>query len=324
MSLRTLTPDNLPRSSLLFILQRKYAPYIFISPFFILFVVFGLFPMLFSLYLSFHKWSQTSGLSAMQFNGLENYTFTLFRDPWFWKSVWNTLVLGFYGLLIQPVAIVLAFAFQVALGRWKNVVTTAYFVPYITATVPVAMVFGMLFSRESGILNALLAALNTVPLLNLIVPDAKVDWLGNPATIKPAIAFLVAWQFLGWNIILYLARIQAIPRELYEAAEVDGATILQQFWFVTLPQLRTMMFLTVTLTIIGQMSLFDQPLTLVGQNGGVGQAGMTIGLYLYNTAFKFGEMGTAAAMGWILFAFILILNVINNRIFGANARAKGE
>lgn len=302
----------------------KLAPYLFISPFFILFVVFGLFPTLFSFYLSFQTWQQTSGLGTMTFNGLENYTFTLLQDDWFWRSVVNTLVLGVFGLLIQPIAIVLAFAIQTSLKRFVPLVTALYFLPYITSSVAVALIFSMVFSRDAGLLNAGLAALNGVPLLGAMIPDGNVNWLGDPATIKPAIALVVLWRYLGWNVLLILSRMQSIPSDLYEAAKVDGATVRQQFWFVTLPQLRSMIFFTVTLTIIGQMQLFDEPFILVGNEGGTAQSGLTVAMYLYNTAFEYGDMGTASAIAWILFAFMLVLSILNNRVFGAGARARGD
>ena len=305
-------------------LERKYAPYFFVAPFFITFLIFGAFPIFFSLYLSFQKWRQTSGLGEMKYNGLENYQFILTRDPWFWKAVLNTLILGVYGLLIQPLALALSVAIHLSLKRVKSYVTAMYFLPYITSTVAIALVFGMVFSKNAGLLNSARDLLNHVPLLNLIVPDQNQDWLGNPATIKPAIALVVAWRFLGWNTILYLSRLQSIPIELYEAARVDGASTWGQFWFITLPQLKTMMFLTITLTIIGQMQLFDEPFMLAGGEGGLNQSGLTVSVYMYTTAFKFGEAGTGAAMAWILFAFIVLMNLANNKLFGADARARGD
>jgi len=303
---------------------RRLAPYLFISPFFIFFLVFALFPTLFSFYLSFQKWRQTSGLGEMKFSGLENYHFTLFSDPWFWKAVGNTLILGVYGLLLQPIALVLAFAILVGLKRFRSLVTALYFLPYITSTVAVALIFTVVYSKNTGLLNAFLSTLHGLPLVGGLFPNGGVDWLGDPNTVKPAIALVVLWRYLGWNVLLHLSRMQAIPQDLYDAAKIDGASTGQQFRFVTLPQLMPMLFLTVSLTIIGQMQLFDEPYVLVGGEGGWAQAGLTVATYLYTTAFKFGDAGTAAAMGWILFAGILALSTLNNRIFGAQGRARGE
>lgn len=303
---------------------RRYAPYLFVSPFFIVFIVFGAFPIVFSLFLSFHKWRQTSGLGEMRWNGLENYQFTLLKDPWFWQAVSNTLILGVYGLLIQPIALGLAFAVQMGLRRIQGLVTAIYFLPYITSTVAMAMAFSMLYSKNAGALNAMLGFLHGIPLLGAVFPSEPIDWLAKAEYIKPAIAILVAWKFLGWNVLLLLSRMQAIPEELYEAAKVDGANTGQQFWYITLPQLRPMLFLTVTLTIIGQMQLFDEAFMLAGDEGGIARSGLTVAVYMYTTAFKYGEAGTGAAIAWIIFAFILLLTFLNNRVFGAAARARGE
>ena len=303
---------------------RRYAPYLFVSPFFIVFIIFGAFPILFSLFLSFQKWRQTSGLGDMRWNGFENYQFTLFKDPWFWQAVWNTLTLGVYGLLIQPIALGLAFAVQTSLKRVRGLVTAIYFLPYITSTVAMAMAFSMLYSKNAGALNALIGFLHGIPLLGALLPGEPIDWLAKAQYIKPAIAILVAWKFLGWNVLLLLSRMQAIPEELYEAAKVDGANTWQQFWHITLPQLRPMLFLTVTLTIIGQMQLFDEAFMLAGDEGGIARSGLTVAVYMYTTAFKYGEAGTGAAIAWIIFAFILLLTFLNNRVFGAAARARGE
>jgi multiple sugar transport system permease protein len=303
---------------------RKYAPYFFISPFFVVFLLFSAVPIFFSLYLSFQKWRQTSGLGEMRWNGLENYQFTLFNDPWFWQAVGNTLILGLMGLLIQPLALGLAVALQLGLRRMQSLITAIYFLPYITSTVAVAMAFGMLYSKNAGALNAMIGFLNGIPLLGALLPDNPIDWLGRAEYIKPAIAILVAWKFLGWNVLLILSRMQAIPSDLYEAAAIDGANTWRQFWHITLPQLKTMLFLTVTLTIIGQMQLFDEAFILVGDEGGIARSGLTVATYMYTTAFKYNEAGTGAAMAWVLFAFILILNFLNNKLFGAEARAKGD
>jgi multiple sugar transport system permease protein len=318
-----MASSTIPPARHRFGLNRKNAPYIFISPFFVLFLIFGVFPTFYGLALSFTK-TRLTDLNTMPWNGLENYQFTLFRDPLFWKAIGNTLTLGVYGLLIQPLALLLAFTIHSSLKSIRGLVTALYFLPYITSTVAVAIIFSMVFSERVGIINASLSVLNTLPGLGASIPDQNIRWLGDPATVKPVIALVVLWKYLGWNILLYLARIQSIPNELYEAARIDGASTAQQFWNVTVPQLRGVIFFNITLTIIGQMQLFDEPFTMAGKDGGAGGAGLTVAMYLYNTMVDFKEAGTASAMGWILFAFIMVLTFINNRLFGAEARARGE
>ena len=305
-------------------LQRRWAPYVFISPFFILFLVFGLYPTLFSLYMSFQSWSQTDGWGNWKFVGLENYTFT-FTDPMFWRAMYNTVWLGVVsGLPQHLLAIPLAFVIHMGLSRFKTFTSAVYFLPYITSTVAVALIFSTLFSTHKGVINQTIAYLNTLPLFGWFLPDEPVNWFLN-STIKWGIALVVIWKYTGWNTLLYLSAIQAIPRELYEAASVDGATRGQQFRFVTLPLLRPMMFFAVSLTIIGSMQLFEEPFVLL--NGGASsatQGGQTVAMYMFRTAFEWLEMGTAASIAWLLFIVIAVLTIINNLVFGRAAQGRGE
>jgi multiple sugar transport system permease protein len=312
-----------PRSTRAPVISRRLAPYLFISPFFLLFLVFGVFPTFYGLFMSLTK-TKLTDLNSMPWNGLENYQYTLLRDPWFWRAVWNTLVLGVFGLLIQPIALLLAFTIHHRLKRFRSLVTGLYFLPYITSTVAIALIFSMVFSKNVGLLNMVIGTFKSVPLIGSLLPPENIDWLGNPDTIKPAIALVVLWKYLGWNVLLFLSRLQAIPTELYEAAAIDGANTSQQFWKITLPQLRGMIFFNITLTIIGQMQLFEEPYILVGGEGGADQSGLTVATYLFTTMIQYRDAGTAAAMGWIIFAMMLLLTFVNNKLFGAEARARGE
>jgi multiple sugar transport system permease protein len=142
-----------------------------------------------------------------------------------------------------------------------------------------------------------------------------VDWLGDPNTIKPIVAFVVFWRYLGFNVILYVAAMQAISRDQYEAARMDGAKSLQQFWYITLPQLKPIMFFGVTLTIIGGLQLFEEPFILTGGKGGMEYAGMTTAMYMFRTAFDYNDYGLASAISWMLFIIILAMTVLTNRAF---------
>jgi multiple sugar transport system permease protein len=287
-------------------LSPRWAPYVFISPFLLLFAVFGVFPLLFSLHLAFQSWEPTSGLDAMDFVGLDNFAFAL-QDEWFWKSLKNTLWLAVVsGAPQHLVAIPLAVFIHTSFKRLRDGVVGAYFVPYITSTVAIAIMFSSLFSKDFGLVNAALAGAFGIE---------HVDWLGRAENIKPAIAFVVFWRYLGFNVVLYLAALQTIPRDLYEAATMDGAGRWQQFWHITLPNLKPMIFFGVTLSVIGGLQLFEEPFILTGGRGGADQSGMTSAVYLYRMAFDFNDFGGASAMSWLLFAVVAVLTWMTNRAF---------
>ncbi len=301
--------------------QRRYAPYLFISPFFLLFFAFGLFPILFNAYLSFQQWQPGTGLGDMQFVGWRNYTDNL-TDPTFWLSLKNTALLAVMsGLPQHLLAIPLAFAVYGVLRRLQNLVTAVYFLPYITSIVAISVIFFTLFSWQYGVINAALNALHQLPLIGGLFPAEKINWLGEKQYVQPAIAAVIIWRYTGWNMLLYLAGLQAIPRDLYEAASVDGATPLQQFRFITLPLLRPTMFLAVTLSLIGGLQLFEEPFILTGTSGGAGQSGLTTVMYMYRTYANYSDAGVAAAMSWLLFLVIGVLTLLNNRVFGRSGLA---
>jgi multiple sugar transport system permease protein len=287
-------------------LSPRWAPYVFISPFLLLFAVFGVFPLLFSLHLAFQSWEPTSGLDAMDFVGLDNFAFAL-QDEWFWKSLKNTLWLAVVsGAPQHLVAIPLAVFIHNSFKRLRDGVVGAYFLPYITSTVAIAIMFSSLFSKDFGLVNAALASAFGME---------HVDWLGRAENIKPAIAFVVFWRYLGFNVVLYLAALQTIPRDLYEAATMDGAGRWQQFWHITLPNLKPMIFFGVTLSVIGGLQLCEEPFILTGGRGGADQSGMTSAVYLYRMAFDFNDFGGASAMSWLLFAVVAVLTWMTNRAF---------
>ncbi|MBN8493266.1 MAG: sugar ABC transporter permease [Burkholderiales bacterium] len=285
---------------------RAWTPYLLLSPFLLLFAVFGVFPLLFSLWLAFQSWEPTSGLSAMRFVGLENFAFAL-QDEWFWKSLGNTGWLALAsGVPQHLVAIPLACFIHATLRRSRNAMVGAYFVPYITSTVAIAILFSSLFSTDYGLVNAA---------LGLLWPGDPVDWLNDPERIKPAIAIIVFWRYVGFNLVLYLAALQTIPKDLYEAATIDGASRLQQFFYITLPSLKPMIFFGVTLSVVGGLQLFEEPFILTGGRGGSDQAGMTTAIYLYRMAFDFNDFGAASAMSWLLFVLVVALTWLTFRLF---------
>jgi multiple sugar transport system permease protein len=287
-------------------LSPRWSPYVLISPFLILFLVFGLGPLLFSLFLAFQTWEPTAGLQAMEYVGLGNFAFAL-EDEWFWKSLGNTGWLALAsGVPQHLVAIPLAVFIHTSFKHLRDGVIGAYFLPYITSTVAIAILFSSLFSTDYGLINVALGAL---------FGGEPIDWLGAPENIKPAIAMIVFWRYVGFNVVLYLAALQTIPKDLYEAATMDGAGRVQQFFHITLPSLKPMIFFGVTLSVIGGLQLFEEPFILTGGRGGSDQAGMTTAIYLYRMAFDFNDFGAASAMSWLLFVVVALLTWLTNRAF---------
>ncbi|MEP6503255.1 MAG: sugar ABC transporter permease [Betaproteobacteria bacterium] len=287
-------------------LSPRWAPYVFVSPFLVLFGVFGIYPLCFSLYLAFHSWEPTGGLHAMEYVGLSNFTFAL-GDAWFWKSLGNTLWLAVaFGAPQHLVAIPLAAFIHASFKRLRDGVVAVYFLPYITSTVAIAIMFSSLFSTDYGLINAALHSLFGMEHIN---------WLLEASKIKPAIAFIVFWRYLGFNVVLYLAAMQSIPKEYYEAATLDGAGRWNQFRCITLPSLRPMILFGVTLSVIGGLQLFEEPFILTNGKGGPAQAAMTSAVYLYRMAFDFNDFGGASAMSWLLFVAVALLTWLTNLAF---------
>lgn len=297
----------------------EWAPYVFISPFFILFLIFGLFPLLFSVWLAFQTWDPSTGLGGMEWVGLENFAY-VFDDAWFHKSLYNTFWIAIVsGLPQHLVAIPLAYFAHTYLSKWRNRVIGVYFLPFITSTVAIALVWNSMFSRDFGVINMALTSIGNFSIAGVqplawLFPTSNVDW-GQPQYTKWMISSLVFWRYVGWNTVLYLSALQTIPRDLYEAATIDGANSRQQFWHITVPLLRPMMFFAVTLTIIGNLQMFEEPFIITGGTGGIDQAGKTAAMHMYNTAFVDSDFGTASALAWVLFVIIALMTWANNKFF---------
>ncbi len=275
--------------------------YLFISPFYILFAVFGLFPILFSLFLSFQAWN---GLDRMKFIGLENFAL-LMGDGVFWQSVLNTFIIWLESTIpMLFIALVLAFILNSALVKLRGFWRFAFFLPNVTSIVAEAIIFGSLFATQYGLVNNVLHFFGIPP----------IDWLNNNVWLQIGIAIMIIWRWTGYNTIIYLAGLQSLPYELYEAAKVDGASMARIFFSITLPLMRPIILFTVIMSTIGGMQVFTEPQILTGGNGGPGQGGLTIVLYLYNQAFNNYLFGYGSAIAWVLFVIILIFSLLNTLI----------
>ena len=284
---------------------RKYRmPYLFISPFYISFLVFGLFPLLAALYLGFHKWD---GMTAPEYVGLRNYVRLLTVDKFFLQSVGNTLVLGLMCLVPKlTLALLVAIAINSGLLHFKTFYQVVYFLPIITSPVAVAIIFLTVYGQKTGILNYLITGVGLEP----------VRWLIEPATIKPATTLLIVWHEVGWYMVIYLAGLQSISQDLYDAASVDGAGGMGRFWHITLPMLAQVILFTVIIDIIGELQVFAEPFVLVGPSGGADRQGLTMAMYLFQNAFVSMKMGYASAQAYVMFALIAILSLVNLKVFG--------
>ena len=292
--------------------SRDLAPYLFLSPFIVLFLVFSAFPLGFSIWLSLHEWEPAAGLSAMRFIGFDNYTYIV-GDPDFQRSLWNTAWFAVVsGVPQHVVALPLAYFIHRWLKGSRDWVVGAWFIPYITSSVAIALIFSTLYSKDYGAINALLSMLGV---------DARPDWLGDAAYTRWAVAFVVFWRYVGWNVVLYLSALQVVDKELFEAAALDGARRWQQFWHVALPLLKPMIFFAVTLTLIGNLQLFEEPFILVDVEKGVAGSVRTSAIFMYRLAFSDGDFGTASAVSWILFLIIAALTWLNARLFNRERSA---
>lgn len=285
--------------------RQAFPQYAAVAPFFILFAIFGAFPVLFSIWISFHSWD---GIGQMKWVGLEEYSYLL-SDPVFWKAIGNTLIIWVLSTVpMLLLALVIANALHNA-TRFRSFYRIAYFIPNVTSVVAVTLVFGSIFSNNFGLLNAFLESIGV----------GKIDWLTQPWGIKIAIATIVTWRWVGYNAIIYLAGLQAISADVYEAAKVDGASSRQTFWRITVPMMRPVILFTAVTSTIGGLQIFTESRVLFGDTssiGGPGDAGLTIVSYLYQSAFIKNQFGYGAAIGWALFILIVLFSIVNWRLIG--------
>jgi len=281
--------------------------YLFISPFFLLFAVFGLYPLLFSLYLSFVKWD---GMTAMQWVGLGNFR-RMLDDDILRRSLWNTLIIG---LLYVPPMMIMAFVFaQLLNAPWlklKALYRAALFVPCVTPMVVIAVVFGVIFSPEDGVLNFILQRIgHLLPFLHF---QGEIPWLTSEDWSKVSVSILVVWRWTGYNMVLMLAGLQGIPADYYEAAEVDGASAFQRMWHITLPMMRPTFRFCGLLSLLGTIYMFDEVFVLT--NGGPGTSSTNFGMYLFNISFDQFKFGYASCVAYSVAIFVFAAALLVNRL----------
>lgn len=276
------------------------SPYLYIAPFFLLFLVTGMFPIIFTGWVSLHDWDLLGGQG--EWSGFQNYEAVLASQN-FGKALRNTFSIFLLSSVPQIIiAIFLAYMLDANI-RAKTFWRMGVLVPYVVAPVAVALIFGKLFAQRSGLINAALAQFGI---------DA-VPWQSDPFWSHMAIATMVNFRWTGYNTLIFLAAMQAVPRDLYEAAIVDGAGRVQRFFQITVPMLRpTIIFVVITSTI-GGLQIFDEPRMYDTQGlGGADRQWMTLTMHLYELGWgPRMDFGQASAVAWLLFLIILVIGAIN-------------
>ena len=282
--------------------EGRSAPYLYVAPFFLVFAAFGLFPLIYTAFISLHRYKLGS---RMTWVGLDNYTW-LFTNGDFYNALWKTITIGVLSTVPQlMLALGLAHLLNYRL-RGRTFLRVVMLMPYATSVAAATLVFALIFGRDGGIINGLLGLIGINP----------VDWRNGDWTAQIAISTIVVWRWTGYNALIYLAGMQSIPRDLYEAAELDGANRWRQFRHVTLPGLRPTILFTVVISTIGATQLFAEPLLFGGgqANGGPVNQYQTLGLYMYQQGWQFGQLGRAATVAWVTFLLIIGLVLLNTRL----------
>ncbi|MBL8160406.1 MAG: sugar ABC transporter permease [Anaerolineae bacterium] len=270
--------------------------YLFILPSLIHIIVFLFIPLIFSFFLSFRDWTKPN-FSDAPYVGLENYEF-LMEDSRFWQAMSNS---GYYTLLAVPLGMAISLGVAVVMNQKLRGVyffRTLFFMPVVSSWVAVSIIWLTLLDPNVGIVNYILGGLGL----------PQINWLGDPRSAMPSIVLITIWKGLGFNMVIWLAGLQAIPQELYEAAAIDGANRWQKFWRVTLPLLAPTSFFLAVTGVIGSFQVFTPVYVLT--KGGPLESTNTAVYHIYRRAFQEFDFGYAAAQSWILFAVIFIATII--------------
>lgn len=285
--------------------DQRWEAYLFLLPSLLGFLIFVLIPVFVALGLSFFDWSL---LSPAQFVGIDNYVYLLTRDPIFVKVLGNTL---FFTVTIVPLQLMLGLVIATALNQaigGISIYRLIYFMPVVTTIVAGALVFQWLLNKDFGLISAGIWRFNEVTGIRVQPPD----WLNDPNWAKPAVVILTLWKNVGFTMVIYLAGLQSIPQELYDAAEVDGATPWRRFWYITFPLVSPTTFFLLVIQMIGAFQLFDEAFVMT--RGGPALATTTLVYYVYVNAFEYSRFGLASTIAWVLFGFIFVVTFFQTRL----------
>ncbi|WP_263705773.1 carbohydrate ABC transporter permease [Shouchella tritolerans] len=274
--------------------------YFFIAPFFIVFLLFGLYPILYSFYLSLTNWD---GLNDPEFIGLANYTRAII-DPLFLQSLFNTFFIWIVSVIPQlTVSLVLAVILTNTFLKGKDFFRAVYFFPNIVTAASLGLLVSLMFDWQTGSVNQLLLSIGFL--------DQAIDWKNNALFMQLLVSAILFFQYFGYSMLIYIAGLQGISPEYAEAAKVDGASKTQIFFKITVPLLKPIIIFQVITSLIGGVQIFDQPYMLTEGSGSPNHATLTSVMYLYRTAFEQGRFGYGATIAFCLFVVIVSLSVVS-------------
>jgi multiple sugar transport system permease protein len=278
--------------------KKRWLPYFMVSPYLVHLLAFTTFPVVFSLLLTFFRWNI---IGPMEWTGFGNWE-RLFSDRLFWKAILNTIK---FLIIHIPLQIVVALLLAEVLNRkifMRGFFRAAFFMPFVISGVVVTILWQQLLGFETGVLNRMLVALGL----------GKVGWLIDPKVAMASIAIMATWKNVGLYVILFLVGLQTVPRQYYEAADLEGASHWQKFFRITVPMINPTIFMVVVLSTIGGFSLFIEPYILTG--GGPLNSTLSAVLYIYKQAFEYYHMGYSATLG-VFFAVMVMLVVVVQQKF---------
>ncbi|MEV4562960.1 sugar ABC transporter permease [Nonomuraea sp. NPDC049419] len=317
MSSLPLAVTQRRRRSVRHTLDVRVSPYAYVAPFFLLFCAFGLFPLVYTAWVSLHEWTLLS--ETQEFIGLGNYS-TLLADSYFWNATFNTLSIGVLSTVPQlALAIWLAHLLNRRL-RLQTLFRVALLLPNVTSVVAVVVIFSQLFGRDFGMINWFLSWFGV----------GQIDWAAGTASSHVALSVMIMWRWTGYNALIFLAAMQAVPRDLYEATTLDGASSFTQLRRITIPMIRPTIIFVVIVSTIGAMQIIAEPM-LFGQSsgggGGIATGGpdrqfQTLALFVYEQGFANAtfDFGYASAASWLMFVAVVVVAGIN---FLLTRRVKG-
>jgi len=284
-----------------FFSQARLTPYLFLSPFLIIFCVFLAYPLYESAILAF---SQTYGPSHRIWVGFANFK-NMAADPDFWIALKNTFIYTLASVTIQlPLALILALILNQPGLKGRAIFRLIFFLPSLVGLVFVAMMFSLMLGDRDGLVNVMLRG---------VIPGfpQEFPWLQN--YVMPSLILASLWMYVGFNMVYFLAALQSVNQDAIDAANIDGANAFQRFFYVTLPEIRPVLGFVVLLSVIGSLQLFELPFVLLG-GPGPERSGLTLVMYLYQNGFERSDLGFASAIGWTLAILLMGLALIQRRL----------